>query len=239
MLRRFPLHFQSIPPSERFPDFDVTLAYSVMPDSFAYGRETGAHGAIDLMAQAGTVVCAAVAGTVATVGWSGYGGWNVSIKSTGTQTKTIYRTYYAHLAGPSPLIMGQRVAAGDVVGYVGATGGAADAKVGSRHTVPHLHFQLLKDASKTWGTRVNPFAELVAVSSPYAGPTDNSRVRTGMRLSAQSPNIVRGAGAGDALLHPPAAGLAAATAALLTRTDNFYHPPAISKRLDYKPRTKG
>jgi len=87
------------------------------------------HGGVDFPAAAGTPVTAAGFGTVA---FSGYdsGGWGnlVIIKH-----RFGLRTFYAHLSA-NLVSTGSRVAAGQRIGLVGATGFA---------TGPHLHFELL------------------------------------------------------------------------------------------------
>ena len=61
--------------------------------------------------------------------------------------------YYAHLADFAPgLENGQRVEAGDLVGYVGDTGNAVG-------TPPHLHMELHPDGARP----INPFPLLASV----------------------------------------------------------------------------
>ena len=93
----------------------------------------GIHGwnAVDIGAARGTPIHAAASGTIIIArnngGWNGgYGNYVVITHENGTQT------LYAHMthAIVSP---GQYVAAGQVIGYVGATGEA---------TGPHLHFEV-------------------------------------------------------------------------------------------------
>ena len=52
------------------------------------------------------------------------------------------RSQYMHMGAPSSLAVGQRVSAGDVLGYVGSTGAA---------TGPHLHLEV-----KVNGTNIDP-----------------------------------------------------------------------------------
>lgn len=102
------------------------------------------HAGIDLLAPAGTPVEAAAAGRVV---WSGpRDGWGVLV--TIADGRGI-RTLYAHLA-TAGVRLGDRVAAGTVVGRVGTTGDA---------TGPHLHFEVRVD-----GAAVDPLPLLSAVT---------------------------------------------------------------------------
>lgn len=94
------------------------------------------HKGIDLAANSGVGIHAAAAGTVAFAGWYG-GGGNTVIIDHGNG----YVTYYMHQSELA-LNVGDKVAAGDLVGFVGSTGDS---------TGPHLHFQV-----ELSGTPVNP-----------------------------------------------------------------------------------
>ncbi len=95
-------------------------------------KTQGIHGynGIDLAAGAGTPILAAAAGDVIVArgsGWNGGYGIYVVIKhSNGTQT------LYAHNSR-NAVTVGERVTAGQVIGYVGSTG---------RSTGNHLHFEV-------------------------------------------------------------------------------------------------
>lgn len=95
-------------------------------------RTQGIHGynGVDLAAGAGAGILAAATGEVIVAkssGWNGgYGNYIVIKHGNGTQT------LYAHLASVS-VGVGQRVAAGEVVGVIGNTG---------RSTGVHLHFEV-------------------------------------------------------------------------------------------------
>jgi hypothetical protein len=98
---------------------------------------------VDLAAPAGRHVLAVAAGQVTHAGWDGAFGRKVEITHTdGT------RTWSAHLSAIT-VAEGAPVAAGDVIGLVGATGNA---------TGPHLHFEVRVD-----GRPVNPQPWLHAV----------------------------------------------------------------------------
>jgi len=87
------------------------------------------HLGIDLAAPRGTSVHAAAAGAVSEVRYSRSGGYIITLDH-----ESGYRTRYLHLAAPPrSLRKGVRIARGQVIGRVGATGLA---------TGPHLHFEL-------------------------------------------------------------------------------------------------
>jgi murein DD-endopeptidase MepM/ murein hydrolase activator NlpD len=62
--------------------------------------------------------------------------------------------YYAHLSRFGAFEVGDRVSAGDIVGYVGDTGNA-------RGTPPHLHYGVYRFG----GAAINPFPLLAAKAS--------------------------------------------------------------------------
>ena len=94
------------------------------------------HTGVDFAAARGTPVQATAPGRVSFIGWRGGYGRVVEIAH-GSDTMT----RYAHLSAvPDDLAAGQRVAAGDVIGRVGATGTA---------TGPNLHYEVLVDGRPT------------------------------------------------------------------------------------------
>ena len=100
--------------------------------SYGYCRDgcSRSHQGNDLFARAGTPVVAVEDGWVEKVGTNRLGGLTVW-----TRGRSGYRYYYAHLRDWAPLVSGQPIAAGTVVGTVGNTGNAAT-------TPPHLHFEI-------------------------------------------------------------------------------------------------
>jgi murein DD-endopeptidase MepM/ murein hydrolase activator NlpD len=92
------------------------------------------HSGIDILASAGTPVCAAKSGTAfkAEVP-TGYGKYVMIYHPDG------YQTYYGHLSGWA-ITPVQYVRRGDIIGYVGKTGNAS-----SKLIEPHLHFEIRKD----------------------------------------------------------------------------------------------
>ena len=111
----------------------------------------GVHLGIDIVAEKGTPILAAVGGTVEKVGWTFYSGTRVGIRGSDG------RYYlYAHLsevaAGIGP---GASVDAGDLLGRVGNTGYG---ELGHEDEfVPHLHFGI--EGPSDWE---NPYPALVS-----------------------------------------------------------------------------
>ncbi|MCI8856888.1 MAG: M23 family metallopeptidase [Clostridiaceae bacterium] len=113
-------------------------------DDFGASRSYGfkrRHLGHDMMGSVGTPVIAVECGTVEALGWNQYGGWRIGIRS--RDGKRYY--YYAHLRKDHPfaegLAVGQRVMAGDVIGYLGQTGYSHRENVNGIET-PHLHYGL-------------------------------------------------------------------------------------------------
>jgi murein DD-endopeptidase MepM/ murein hydrolase activator NlpD len=98
--------------------------------SFGVARDSGRrrHEGVDIFAPRRTPVVAAVDGWVTRQTTNRLGGKVVWVWAPSRRLSL----YYAHL-DEQAVTPGERVAAGDVIGYVGNTGNA-------RHTAPHLHF---------------------------------------------------------------------------------------------------
>lgn len=112
------------------PTCPIALAWPVQaPIGDGFGpRGNRFHAGIDLEAPPNTEVNAAAAGRVTDAGWIA-GGWgNLVVIAHGDGV----RTMYAHLSSIAARV-GERVAAGTVIGEVGASGNA---------TGPHLHFEV-------------------------------------------------------------------------------------------------
>lgn len=111
------------------------------------GRE---HEAIDILAPRNTPVRAVEAGHIAKLFFSKAGGITVYQFDPSEQ----YCYYYAHLERyAAGLKEGDRVAQGQVVGYVGTTGNAPE-------NTPHLHFAIFRlTPEKHWweGTAIDPY----------------------------------------------------------------------------------
>jgi murein DD-endopeptidase MepM/ murein hydrolase activator NlpD len=103
-------------------------------DSFGAPRADvpgGWHHGEDIFAAARTPLLAVADGTLHTIGFNRIGGYRLWLRDDDGD-----EFYYAHLSAYSPLaVEGRRVKAGDVIGFVGATG---DADGGA----PHLHFEI-------------------------------------------------------------------------------------------------
>lgn len=111
-------------------------------DDFGNGRNYGfkrKHLGNDLFGSVGTPLVAVESGTVDMIGWNKYGGWRVGISS--FDGKRYY--YYAHLRKDHPynenIKIGEVVRAGDVLGYLGATGYSDKENVNGMKRA-HLHF---------------------------------------------------------------------------------------------------
>lgn len=85
------------------------------------------HAGIDLAASAGSPVIATSDGVISMAGWDGGYGLLVSIAHGGG-----VQTRYGHLSRLN-VAVGQAVARGDVIGFVGSTG---------RSTGPHVHYEV-------------------------------------------------------------------------------------------------
>jgi murein DD-endopeptidase MepM/ murein hydrolase activator NlpD len=122
-------------------------------DTFSQARAGGGriHDAIDIMAPAGTPVVSAAPGTVEKLFFS-LGGGGIAAYIRSNDGRWIF--YYAHLQEYAPgLAEGQRVARGQLIGRVGATGNANPAG-------PHLHFAIHRmNPGDKWyqGSAVNPY----------------------------------------------------------------------------------
>lgn len=108
------------------------------------------HRAIDLLAPAGTPVLATDDQVIGRLGDTPLGG--IIIYASDLTAHFVY--YYAHLKSyRSGLAVGDTVARGEVIGYVGITGNASPNE-------PHLHFQVMKrGAGRAWwdGPPINPY----------------------------------------------------------------------------------
>jgi murein DD-endopeptidase MepM/ murein hydrolase activator NlpD len=96
-----------------------------------WGQRWGVlHAGIDLAQPAGTKIHAAGAGTVVAAGWV-YAGYGISVV---IDHGNGFLTHYAHQSRTTVQV-GERVSAGQVIGYEGSTGDS---------TGPHLHFEVHK-----------------------------------------------------------------------------------------------
>ncbi|HEY8419255.1 MAG TPA: M23 family metallopeptidase [Clostridia bacterium] len=136
--------------------FPIAKGYGVSSyDDFGNRRDYGfrrRHTGHDMFGATGTPIIAVEGGTITEFGWNRYGGWRIGIRS--DDGKRFY--YYAHLRKNRPyaqgLEKGSKVVAGQVIGYMGATGYSFQENKNMR-TNPHLHFglQLIFDESQVKG----------------------------------------------------------------------------------------
>jgi murein DD-endopeptidase MepM/ murein hydrolase activator NlpD len=129
-------------------DADVDL----MEGGFAQRRDGGGRGheAVDILAPRNTPVRAVDDGTIAKLFTSRAGG--ITLYQFDPTGRFCY--YYAHLeAYARGVEEGQRVARGEVIGFVGTTGNAPP-------NTPHLHFAVFElDAERQWwkGRPIDPY----------------------------------------------------------------------------------
>jgi hypothetical protein len=127
---------------------------SSFSDDFGAPRaDTAWHHGNDIFAPTGAPILAVADGTLFLVGWNTVGGnrfWLRDLQGN--------EFYYAHLSAFSPLARdGAHVHAGDVIGFVGATGDAVG-------TPPHLHFEVhpVELLWKGYDGVVDPYTYLLA-----------------------------------------------------------------------------
>ena len=118
-------------------------------DDFSARRGDRIHGALDVLAPRYTAVLAADDCIIGRLVTGAIGG--IVIYATDPQERFVY--YYAHLQRyRRGLAVGDRVAKGSVIGYVGTSGNAPP-------DAPHLLFQVMKRAAgRVWwdGPYINP-----------------------------------------------------------------------------------
>lgn len=133
------------------------LGAAQLHDTFGQARGGDrAHEALDILAPAGTPVLAVADGHVEKLFTSVRGG--LTIYHFDPSGRFAY--YYAHLQRYAPgLAEGQKLKAGQVIGYVGSTGNADP-------NAPHLHFAVFElGPERQWwkGTAINPYPLLGGV----------------------------------------------------------------------------
>jgi len=125
------------------------LSRRALRDDFSAKRGDRIHGALDLLAPRYTAVLAADDCVIGRLFTGPVGG--IVIYATDLSDRFVY--YYAHLHRyRRGLAVGDTVAKGSVIGYVGTTGNAPPG-------TPHLHFQIMKrGAGRVWwdGPPINP-----------------------------------------------------------------------------------
>ena len=120
-------------------------------DNYTAKRGSGIHGALDIRAPRYAAVVASADLIIGRLFSGPVGG--IVIYACDPDQRFVY--YYAHLQRyRKGLAVGDRVAKGSVIGYVGTTGNAPPDS-------PHLHFQVMKRAvGRAWwdGPAINPFS---------------------------------------------------------------------------------
>ena len=114
-----------------FPVYGLDSSFTDTFGAFRGDVPGNWHHGDDIFAPLGTPILACADGTVFSVGWNGVGGNRLWLRD-GQGNEF----YYAHLSAYSPAARnGNRVKAGEVIGFVGNTGDAEG-------TPYHLHFEV-------------------------------------------------------------------------------------------------
>jgi murein DD-endopeptidase MepM/ murein hydrolase activator NlpD len=119
------------------------------------------HQGIDIFAPKDTPVLSTTSGLVTRVGTNNLGGQVVWILGPGLE-----QHYYAHLSRYGSFRAGDRVEAGEIIGYAGNTGNARGGPV-------HLHYGIYRN-----GTAQNPYPRLAAGAREAASRTGPARAAT-------------------------------------------------------------
>jgi murein DD-endopeptidase MepM/ murein hydrolase activator NlpD len=185
-------------------------------DSFGGPRANmpgGWHHGEDIFAPEGAPILAVADGTLHQIGFIPIGGYRLWLRDEDGN-----EFYYAHLSAYSPLaVEGKQVKAGDVIGFVGATG---DADGGA----PHLHFEIHPSSMLGLGYD--------GVVAPYPFLTAWRRADD-VSFAAGRVYVPSGAGPGAPSLPPPGAYLLQAQdiASL-----SGLVPGALERALERKPK---
>ena len=107
-------------------DFQKPVENGIITSKYGW-RSMGYHYGLDIGVATGTPIHASESGVVTYSAWCGNYGYLIKVQHSGG-----YETYYAHC---SKLVaeVGDEVAQGDVIAYVGSTG---------RSTGPHVHLEV-------------------------------------------------------------------------------------------------
>jgi murein DD-endopeptidase MepM/ murein hydrolase activator NlpD len=138
-----------------------TITRRTLADNYNAQRTGRIHAALDIMAPKSTPVLAADDHVIGRLVTGPVGG--IAIYATDPSGQFVF--YYAHLDRyRRGLAVGDRVAKGSLIGYVGTTGNASP-------TAPHLHFQVMKRGLRAWwdGPSINPFAFFAPDETPAKG----------------------------------------------------------------------
>ncbi|MFY9116528.1 MAG: peptidoglycan DD-metalloendopeptidase family protein [Bacteroidales bacterium] len=151
------------------------LKYSRVSSGFSYARRhpitrvVRPHTGVDYAAPAGTPVMSIGEGRVIERTYTKGGGNTVKIKH-----NSVYTTAYLHLSRfAKGLVVGKRIAQGEVIGYVGSTGVS---------TGPHLDFRVWKN-----GKPINP----LTMESPPADPIADAHMEDFLATIAPYRRLLR------------------------------------------------
>lgn len=140
-----------IPESELDASLGVSYVDSWMGERNYKGKS--GHEGTDLMAdknERGVYPVLSISdGTVTSLGWLEKGGWRVGI----TSPSGVYY-YYAHLESYADLSQGDRIRAGDLLGFMGDSGYGKEGTVGKFAVHLHLGVYCLEDGKEI---SVNPY----------------------------------------------------------------------------------
>ena len=160
--------------------------YSSYEDTWGAPRTQGGHEGTDLMTPTGVPEYAITDGTVVPVAGSDADGWN-PLGGHAVMVRADYSMgpveagdlfYYAHLERESPLEIGDRVNAGQVVGYAGDTGQGPPGTSG--HFPPHLHlgwYDGTGGREEAPSGAMNPYPLLEWIESNGGAVTGDSKAR--------------------------------------------------------------
>lgn len=138
-------------------------------------QNTGTHKGTDIFAPRGTPILAIVSGVITKIGPSKIGGNRLWING---------RWYFAHLDRfAEGLKVGDRVKAGQIIGYVGNTGDA-------KGTPPHLHLGYSPDGSQG-GSWANPYPllkDMATRAAPAQTATETTATEPTAPAAAAAPD---------------------------------------------------
>lgn len=140
-----------VPASTKHKNYTVTYTDSWMNER-SFGGKRG-HEGTDLMASENTPglypVVSMTDGVVESLGWLPKGGWRIGIRA-----PLGGYFYYAHLDSYAKLEVGDRVSAGDLLGFMGNTGYGPEGTKGMFATHLHIGIYIYPDGAET---SVNPY----------------------------------------------------------------------------------
>ncbi len=184
-------------------------------NDWGFARVQGGHEGTDVFAPVGTEIVAAVSGIVAERECLKLGG-----NAFGIRDKNGIFYYYAHMSAYGNYALGEKVNAGDVIGYVGTTIGCQSCSSGSGlcgipdQTSPHLHFGVYVGmkaqnpyctlrASKSGSTAPNPVSTIPVSYSPGNAGGQNAITKLspnhGGRMSGHKGVIIHSTRGGTAV----------------------------------------